>query len=94
MAELYHVTRREQKNSRGPRLVEQNIGFTLDWKARPLYHRTSMATAGAICYDVSALNNEEVNMIPRIEIDEARKQRIIDKAGHFGAGEDIANYGA
>ena len=33
-------------------------------------------------------------MIPRIEIDEARKQRIIDKAGHFGAGEEIANYGA
>jgi hypothetical protein len=33
-------------------------------------------------------------MIPKIEIDQAKKQRIIDKAGHYGAGEDIANYGA
>ena len=32
-------------------------------------------------------------MIPRIEIDEATKQRIIDRAGHLGAGEGV-NYGA
>jgi hypothetical protein len=32
-------------------------------------------------------------MIPRIEIDEARKKRIIEKAGHLGAGEGV-NYGA
>lgn len=32
-------------------------------------------------------------MIPRIEIDESKKQRIIDRAGHLGAGEGI-NYGA
>jgi hypothetical protein len=32
-------------------------------------------------------------MIPKIEIDEAKKQRIIDKAGHLGAGEG-KNYGA
>ena len=33
-------------------------------------------------------------MIPKIEIDEAKKQRIIDKAGHLGAGEIEKNYGA
>jgi hypothetical protein len=32
-------------------------------------------------------------MIPKIEIDEAKKQRIIDKASHLGAGEG-KNYGA
>jgi hypothetical protein len=32
-------------------------------------------------------------MIPKIVIDEAKKQRIIDKAGHLGAGEGV-NYGA
>jgi hypothetical protein len=38
-------------------------------------------------------NKKEERMIPRIDIDEARKQRIIDKAGHLGAGEGV-NYGA
>jgi hypothetical protein len=33
-------------------------------------------------------------MIPKIEIDEAKKQRIIDKAGHLGGGEATKNYGA
>lgn len=33
-------------------------------------------------------------MIPRIEIDEAKKQRIIDRASHLGAGELEKNYGA
>ncbi len=32
-------------------------------------------------------------MIPKIEIDDAKKKRIIDKAGHLGAGE-VGNYGA
>jgi hypothetical protein len=32
-------------------------------------------------------------MISKIEIDEVKKQRIIDKAGHLGAGE-VGNYGA
>jgi hypothetical protein len=31
-------------------------------------------------------------MIPKIEIDEAKKKRIIDKAARLGAGEGI-NYG-
>jgi hypothetical protein len=31
-------------------------------------------------------------MIPKIVIDEAKKQRIIDKASHLGAGEGV-NYG-
>jgi hypothetical protein len=33
-------------------------------------------------------------MIPKIEIDEAKKQRIMDRAGHLGAGEIKKNYGA
>jgi hypothetical protein len=33
-------------------------------------------------------------MIGKIEIDEAKKQRIIDKAAHLGAGEIEKNYGA
>ena len=33
-------------------------------------------------------------MIPKIEIDEAKKKRIIDKAGHLGAGEGGPDYGA
>ena len=32
-------------------------------------------------------------MIPKIEIDDAKKQRIIEKAGHLGAGEGNLNYG-
>jgi hypothetical protein len=32
-------------------------------------------------------------MIPKIEIGEEKKKRIIDKAAHLGAGE-IGNYGA
>ncbi len=32
-------------------------------------------------------------MIGKIVIDEVKKQRIIDKAGHLGAGEGV-NYGA
>lgn len=32
-------------------------------------------------------------MIGKIVIDEAKKQRIIDKAGRLGAGEGV-NYGA
>ena len=32
-------------------------------------------------------------MIGKVVIDEAKKQRIIDKAGHLGAGEGV-NYGA
>ena len=32
-------------------------------------------------------------MIGKIAIDEEKKQRIIDKAGHLGAGEGV-NYGA
>ena len=32
-------------------------------------------------------------MIGKVEIDEAKKKRIIDKASHLGAGEGI-NYGA
>lgn len=32
-------------------------------------------------------------MIPKIEIDEEKKKRIIDKAARLGAGE-IGNYGA
>jgi hypothetical protein len=32
-------------------------------------------------------------MIGKIVIDEAKRQRIIDKAGHLGAGEGV-NYGA
>jgi hypothetical protein len=32
-------------------------------------------------------------MIPKIEINEEKKKRIIDKASHLGAGEAI-NYGA
>jgi hypothetical protein len=32
-------------------------------------------------------------MIGKVRIDEARKKRIIDRAGHLGAGEGI-NYGA
>jgi hypothetical protein len=31
-------------------------------------------------------------MIGKIKIDEAKRSRIIDKAGHLGAGEGI-NYG-
>jgi hypothetical protein len=41
----------------------------------------------------SKVNNKEVKMIPKIEIDEAKKKRIIDKASHLGAGEGV-NYGA
>ena len=33
-------------------------------------------------------------MIEKIVIDEAKKKRIIDKAGHFGVGEVKKNYGA
>jgi len=33
-------------------------------------------------------------MIPKIEVDEAKKKRIIDKARHFGTGEGVPNYGA
>ena len=33
-------------------------------------------------------------MIPKIEIDEAKKQRIIDKAGRLGGGEAKKHYGA
>jgi hypothetical protein len=33
-------------------------------------------------------------MIPKIEIDEARKKRIIDRAGRLGGGEAKKNYGA
>jgi hypothetical protein len=33
-------------------------------------------------------------MIGKIEIDEAKKKRIIDKAAHLGAGEVGRNYGA
>jgi hypothetical protein len=33
-------------------------------------------------------------VIPKIEIDEAKKKRIIDKAAHLGAGEAEKNYGA
>ena len=33
-------------------------------------------------------------MIGKIVIDETKKQRIIDKAGHLGAGEAKENYGA
>jgi hypothetical protein len=36
---------------------------------------------------------KEVTMIPRIEIDEATKKRIIDRAARLGAGE-VGNYGA
>ena len=32
-------------------------------------------------------------MIGKIVIDEAKKQKIVDKAGHLGAGEGV-NYGA
>ena len=32
-------------------------------------------------------------MIGKVGIDEAKKKRIIDKAGHLGAGEGV-NYGA
>jgi hypothetical protein len=32
-------------------------------------------------------------MIGKIVIDEVKKRRIIDKAGHLGAGEGV-NYGA
>lgn len=32
-------------------------------------------------------------MIPKIEIDQEKKRRIMDKAAHLGAGE-IGNYGA
>jgi hypothetical protein len=32
-------------------------------------------------------------MIPRIDIDEAKRKRIIDKAGRLGGGE-AKNYGA
>jgi len=32
-------------------------------------------------------------MIPRIEIDEEKRKRIIERAGRLGAGE-IGNYGA
>jgi len=38
-------------------------------------------------------NNKEVKMIGKIEIDDAKKKRIIDKAAHLGAGEG-KNYGA
>jgi hypothetical protein len=33
-------------------------------------------------------------MIPKIEIDEARRKRIINKAGRLGGGEIKKNYGA
>ena len=33
-------------------------------------------------------------MIPRIEIDDAKKQRIINMAAHLGTGELEKNYGA
>ena len=33
-------------------------------------------------------------MIGKIEIDEAKKKRIIDKASRLGAGEMDRNYGA
>jgi hypothetical protein len=38
-------------------------------------------------------DKKEVKMVPRFEIDEAKKKRIIDKAAHLGAGEGV-NYGA
>jgi len=33
-------------------------------------------------------------MIPKIEVDEVKKKRIITKAGHLGAGEIKKSYGA
>jgi hypothetical protein len=43
---------------------------------------------------IDKANKREVKMIPKIEIDEEKKKRIIDKAGHLGAGEGGPDYGA
>jgi hypothetical protein len=38
-------------------------------------------------------NKKEVKMVPRYDIDEVKKRRIIDKAARLGGGE-AKNYGA
>lgn len=59
-----------------------------------LYYQPVPVPETALMLWGNKVNNKEVIMIPRIELSEEKKQRIIDKAGHLGGGEAKKSYGA